>query len=305
MSHDVTEQRRTEQHLRERALVDALTGLANRRALDEELAATHAGTCCFAVFFVDLDGLKGINDRHGHDAGDALLREAAQRWARLCAGDFVSRLGGDEFVVVSRGVADARDAGRIAQAICGALARPFVTGGMRVEASASVGVAIHDASVAAADLLAIADTAMYEAKRAGRNTGGSAARRWRKRAAKPDARRWCRFRSFRFRRFESRRATLFAHVPLSPVFHTPSRCARPGTKPAHLPTDDLLTRLRASTHDRAGSAIIGARQTRKARRAGMMQPQCRPMPPAIIARMSSCLAVVVLVLLVSLIRTRP
>lgn len=171
MSHDVTEQRRTEQHLRERALVDALTGLANRRALDEELAATHAGTCCFAVFFVDLDGLKGINDRHGHDAGDALLREPAQRLgATVRAGDFVSRLGGDEFVVVSRGVADARDAGRIAQAICGALARPFVTGGMRVEASASVGVAIHDASVAAADLLAIADTAMYEAKRAGRNT---------------------------------------------------------------------------------------------------------------------------------------
>ncbi|CAG9214401.1 PAS domain S-box-containing protein/diguanylate cyclase (GGDEF)-like protein [Paraburkholderia tropica] len=178
MAHDVTEQRRTEQRLRESALVDALTGLANRRALEEELAAARLGACRFAVFFVDLDGLKGINDRFGHDAGDALLREAARRLAATVrAGDFVSRLGGDEFVVVSRGVADAQAAGRIAQSICHALARPFVTGGMRVEASASVGVAIREPAGAGSalgalgdDLLAVADSAMYEAKRAGRNT---------------------------------------------------------------------------------------------------------------------------------------
>ncbi|MCG5076856.1 PAS domain S-box protein [Paraburkholderia tagetis] len=176
MSHDVTEQRRTEQRLREKALIDPLTGLANRRALQEELGAilTHVGAV--ALFFIDLDGFKGINDRFGHDTGDALLREVARRLAATVrAGDMVSRLGGDEFVVVSRGVADAPGAERIAQALCHALARPFVAGGTIVEASASVGVVLRGTGDAARsvrmhDTLALADAAMYEAKRAGRNT---------------------------------------------------------------------------------------------------------------------------------------
>lgn len=178
MSHDITEQRRTEQRLRENALIDPLTGLANRRALQEELGATvHAGA--FALFFIDLDGFKGINDRFGHDTGDALLREVARRLtATVRAGDMVSRLGGDEFVVVSGGVADASVAERIAQSVCHALARPFVAGGQMVEASASVGVVLQGAGDAVRGarvqdpLGAVhrADAAMYEAKRAGRNT---------------------------------------------------------------------------------------------------------------------------------------
>ena len=176
MSHDVTEQRRTEQRLRENALIDPLTGLANRRALQEELGATLAHAGAFALFFIDLDGFKGINDRFGHDMGDALLREVARRLsATVRAGDMVSRLGGDEFVVVSGGVADAIAAERIAQAVCHALARPFVAGGQVVEASASVGVVLQGAGEAARgarmqDPLCLADAAMYEAKRAGRNT---------------------------------------------------------------------------------------------------------------------------------------
>ncbi|WP_043287951.1 bifunctional diguanylate cyclase/phosphodiesterase [Paraburkholderia oxyphila] len=176
MSHDITEQRRTEQRLRANALIDPLTGLANRRALQEELGATLARAGAFALFFIDLDGFKGINDRFGHDTGDALLREVARRLtATVRAGDMVSRLGGDEFVVVSRGVADAVGAERIAQAVCHALARPFVAGGQVMEASASVGVVLQGAGDAVRgarvqDSLCLADAAMYEAKRAGRNT---------------------------------------------------------------------------------------------------------------------------------------
>jgi diguanylate cyclase len=91
------------------------------------------------------------------------------------AGDFVGRLGGDEFVVVSRGVTDALSAERIAQAVCRTLERPIVAGGQVVVASASVGVVLQDAGATARgtqpkDALCLADAAMYEAKRAGRNT---------------------------------------------------------------------------------------------------------------------------------------
>lgn len=174
VSHDVTQQRRTERELRERALIDPLTGLANRRALEEELRTTLGEASAFALSFIDLDGFKGINDRHGHDTGDALLREVAQRLtATVRTGDFVSRLGGDEFVVVSRGVTEAASAGRIAQAVCQSLARPLLAGGQAIECSASVGVALHRAQDGGAppdEPLCLADAAMYEAKRAGRNT---------------------------------------------------------------------------------------------------------------------------------------
>ncbi|WP_321889163.1 sensor domain-containing diguanylate cyclase [Paraburkholderia bannensis] len=174
VSHDVTEQRRTERELRENALIDPLTGLANRRALDEELCTTLAQASPFALCFIDLDGFKGINDRYGHDTGDALLREVANRLtSTVRAGDFVSRPGGDEFVVVSRGVTEAASAERIARALCQALAGPLVAGGQVIECSASVGVALHGANesgVGPDEALCLADAAMYEAKRAGRNT---------------------------------------------------------------------------------------------------------------------------------------
>jgi diguanylate cyclase (GGDEF)-like protein/PAS domain S-box-containing protein len=182
VSHDVTEQRRTERELRENALIDPLTGLANRRALEEELRTTLTEASAFALSFIDLDGFKGINDRYGHDTGDALLREVAHRLgATVRAGDFVSRLGGDEFVVVSRGVSEPASAERIAQALCQSLARPLAAGGLVIEGSASVGVALHgaretdhdgdqDGCVQPDEPLSLADAAMYEAKRAGRNT---------------------------------------------------------------------------------------------------------------------------------------
>lgn len=191
MSHDVTEQRRTEQRLRESALVDPLTGLANRRALQDALVELRTGGNPFALFFIDMDGFKAINDRYGHDTGDALLEEVARRLtATVRAGDVVSRLGGDEFVVASPGVNDARTGERIAAAICREVSKPFVVAGRAVETSASVGVVLTGAAGAAGaagatsaalsaeadgealadDPLCLADAAMYEAKRAGRNT---------------------------------------------------------------------------------------------------------------------------------------
>ncbi|RAR65921.1 PAS domain S-box-containing protein/diguanylate cyclase (GGDEF)-like protein [Paraburkholderia unamae] len=194
MSHDVTEQRRTEQRLRESALVDPLTGLANRRALQDALTDLRSGEDPFALFFIDMDGFKDINDRYGHDTGDALLKEVASRLtATVRAGDVVSRLGGDEFVVASQGVSDARTGERIAAAICREVSKPFEVAGRVVETSASVGVVLAGATGAAGvagatsassaglsleaegraladDPLCLADAAMYEAKRAGRNT---------------------------------------------------------------------------------------------------------------------------------------
>jgi PAS domain S-box-containing protein/diguanylate cyclase (GGDEF)-like protein len=194
MSHDVTEQRRTEQRLREGALLDPLTGLANRRALQEALFELREGGDPFALFFIDMDGFKAINDRFGHETGDALLKEVSRRLAATVrAGDVVSRLGGDEFVVASLGVNDACTGEGIAAAICREVSRPFAVAGRVIETSASVGVVLTGASGAAGaagatsetsetsaaategealpgDPLFLADAAMYEAKRAGRNT---------------------------------------------------------------------------------------------------------------------------------------
>ncbi|WP_233888324.1 PAS domain S-box protein [Paraburkholderia flagellata] len=191
MAHDVTEQRRTEQRLREGALIDPLTGLANRRALQEALCELRASGEPFALFFMDMDGFKSINDRYGHDVGDALLKEVARRLvATVRTGDVVSRLGGDEFVVASRGVSDARAGERIAAAICRDVSKTFVIADRVIETSASVGVVLTGAARAAGvvdttsevlsvedenkpladDPLCLADAAMYEAKRAGRNT---------------------------------------------------------------------------------------------------------------------------------------
>ncbi|SDC52746.1 PAS domain S-box protein [Paraburkholderia lycopersici] len=191
MAHDVTEQHLSEQRLRESALVDPLTGLANRRALQDALSELRAGGEPFALFFIDMDGFKAVNDRYGHDVGDALLKEIADRIAATVrTGDVVSRLGGDEFVVASRGVDDARTGERIAAAICREVSKAFVIAGRVIETSASVGVVLAGAAGAASvmgaasmvlstgaenkaladDPLCLADAAMYEAKRAGRNT---------------------------------------------------------------------------------------------------------------------------------------
>ena len=157
--------------MRRFALRDPLTGLANRRALDERLGYeiarhTRHGES-FAVLALDLDGFKAVNDRFGHEAGDELLREAAAALVEVVrAQDTVVRLGGDEFCVLApqTGQASAdRLTARVREALGG------VTAGLS-GLSASIGTAVFPADgITPESLLAIADLAALEAKRRSRS----------------------------------------------------------------------------------------------------------------------------------------
>ncbi|SAK60727.1 diguanylate cyclase [Caballeronia fortuita] len=176
MSQDITETKHRENQMRSEVMLDALTGLPNRRALAEQLAlcidAARDDAVPFALFFMDLDGFKSVNDQHGHDAGDALLRQVAARLKKTTrAGDLVCRLAGDEFVLLARGISSSSACSRIAQDICRAIGRPFALGEAEALLGTSVGIAMcaggYDTSAEA--ILGDADRAMYEAKRKGRN----------------------------------------------------------------------------------------------------------------------------------------
>jgi diguanylate cyclase len=176
MSQDITETRLRENQMRSEVMRDALTGLPNRRALHEQLdlvtIAARESDQPFALFFLDLDGFKNVNDRYGHDAGDDLLRQVARRLKKTTrANDFICRLAGDEFVLLARGTQSASACSRIAQDVCRAIAREFVLGDVTAHIGTSVGIAIcaAGANESADSILAKADRAMYEAKRKGRN----------------------------------------------------------------------------------------------------------------------------------------
>jgi diguanylate cyclase (GGDEF)-like protein/PAS domain S-box-containing protein len=168
--HDVSELRAAEAELRSLATVDALTGLPNRRALVTALSdALHRNVDTperLALLFLDLDGFKSVNDTFGHDVGDQVLALVGTRLAGcMRGGDVVARLGGDEFVVVVERLTDPRDLGPLVQRIEGALATPFELPQATVTIGASVGVASGADASTAAELLALADRAMYSRKR--------------------------------------------------------------------------------------------------------------------------------------------
>jgi diguanylate cyclase (GGDEF)-like protein len=152
---------------------DELTGLPLARLAHDRLEmALHAAQRRgekVGVLFVDLDGFKAVNDRHGHLAGDELLRAVAQRLrAAVRAEDTVARIGGDEFVVVAVEQRRRDDALRVADKLVDEMARPFVVGGGLVHVRASVGLAMFpDDAPDAQSLRQLADEAMYRAKRAG------------------------------------------------------------------------------------------------------------------------------------------
>jgi len=171
VAHEVTELRRVERELEHRASHDPLTGLPNRRQLQCELQyaiahATQAGDG-LAVLYLDLDGFKEVNDRGGHDAGDRLLREVAQRLQQgLRQGDLMARVGGDEFVAVLPGCRDAEAARAVADSLRTCLNPPFTLPDGLFRLDASVGIACFPADGSDPDaLLAHADRAMYAAKR--------------------------------------------------------------------------------------------------------------------------------------------
>jgi diguanylate cyclase (GGDEF)-like protein/PAS domain S-box-containing protein len=170
---DITGRKQAESRLQELATHDTLTGLPNRALLHERVqrmldGCPHGRTV--AVMFLDLDRFKEVNDSFGHELGDVLLCEVAARLRKvLRPGDVIARLGGDEFVVAAE-CAGAGDAGAIAAKLLDALAVPVRMGSQEVTAGGSIGISMfpHDAGTKEL-LFQTADTAMYGAKRAGRN----------------------------------------------------------------------------------------------------------------------------------------
>lgn len=173
---DITSRKKAEEKLRFRADHDALTGLPNRSLFSDRLqtamAKAHRHGDRFALMLVDLDRFKGVNDRFGHLAGDALLVEVARRLRDCVRGsDTVARLGGDEFAVVLDEVDGFDDAREVAERICVDMARPFELPEGTAEIGASVGIALGpDGSADAEELIRRADAALYSVKRGTRGT---------------------------------------------------------------------------------------------------------------------------------------
>jgi diguanylate cyclase (GGDEF)-like protein len=152
---------------------DGLTGLPNRTAIFEQLDDAIVRVepdSAVAVLFVDLDGLKSLNDTLGHDRADEMIREVGQRLSGVVRGsDFVGRFGGDEFVVVAEGVADEDHAAKLGYRLLEAVSHPLPGADASV-VTASIGITLlNDAESDAREALRQADAAMYEAKRTGRD----------------------------------------------------------------------------------------------------------------------------------------
>jgi diguanylate cyclase (GGDEF)-like protein/PAS domain S-box-containing protein len=172
---DITDRKRQEALVWQQARLDTLTGLPNRRALREHIERALALRPLrgdeLAVMFVDLDHFKEVNDSLGHDVGDALLIQVAQRLqARMPADAVVARMGGDEFTVLLTAPRAAPEAERMGHELLESLSEAFDVAGERVYVSASIGVSLapRDGSEIEA-LFKHADLALYEAKGAGRN----------------------------------------------------------------------------------------------------------------------------------------
>lgn len=175
--NDITQQKRTEQELRYLANFDTLTDLPNRALLSERLSRAivraHRQDTRVALLFLDLDRFKEVNDSLGHAAGDRILRAAAVRLQQTVGqAHTVARLGGDEFTVVIEDLADSADAERVAREIISAFQAPLLLDDRReVPISPSIGIAVYpDHAQVPTELLKRADTAMYQAKAAGRCT---------------------------------------------------------------------------------------------------------------------------------------
>jgi diguanylate cyclase (GGDEF)-like protein len=165
----------TEEQTRNKSMSDALTGLPNRAQFLEQVTRSiqcghHNREFHFAVLFIDLDGFKPINDKLGHKAGDAVLRQTAKRLhGCLRKGDLVGRYGGDEFTLLINNVSGPQDAIRVAERVLVKLQEP-INVGEPVTVGASIGIALStNLHERAEDLIRDADGAMYRAKAQGKN----------------------------------------------------------------------------------------------------------------------------------------
>jgi diguanylate cyclase (GGDEF)-like protein/PAS domain S-box-containing protein len=175
MVHDISKRKEAELKIRKMAYHDALTGLPNRVLFVDrlKLAMTHAQRHQqkLAVMLLDLDHFKDINDTHGHNVGDHVLRSVGKRLTELLRkSDTVSRMGGDEFFLLLPELAQVNDATKIAQKIMKAFREPFAFNGHELSITTSIGIALYPDDGEKVDILLInADIAMYQAKEKGRN----------------------------------------------------------------------------------------------------------------------------------------
>jgi len=173
VSRDVTEQRKSQQLISHMAYHDPLTNLPNRRYLLDrvtaEIDAAEAAGTRFSLLFIDIDRFKNINDTLGHETGDRLLVEIANRLSQCdpASGNVVARIGGDEFMVV---LTDGTDAEEAAERILHSFRKPFVVGEHELFISPSIGISVYpDNGNDLTTLMKKADIAMYHVKGSGRN----------------------------------------------------------------------------------------------------------------------------------------
>lgn len=175
ISRDITEQALAEEKIWHNAHHDPLTGLPNRRLfldrLEQEVKRANRSSLPLSILFMDLDGFKEVNDSLGHEAGDRLLSDVAERLTDCVReGDTVARLGGDEFTVILTGAKEREDVERVAQTIIDALAMPFHIAQQSVQISVSIGITLYPQDASSPDaLLEAADQAMYQAKKSDSN----------------------------------------------------------------------------------------------------------------------------------------
>jgi len=179
---DISEQKRMEYYLAQQkknllyqATHDVLTGLANRQLFQDHLSLAvknaHRQGSKFALLFVDLDYFKEVNDRYGHDVGDELLKQVSFSLSKLlCENDLLSRLGGDEFTFILSDTGTADKASIVATKILALLKKPFFVYKHELHISASIGIAFYPKDAKTdTELVNVADQAMYQAKKLGKN----------------------------------------------------------------------------------------------------------------------------------------
>ena len=171
----IVELENAKEELRLLANYDSMTGLPTvhlfKENLELELRTADRTDGKVALQFVDLDGFKAVNDTHGHNAGDAVLKEVGRRLSGILRkSDRVARIGGDEFVLMQSGICESTDSSVVAERIIRSLNEPIVIGDFIAKIGASIGIAIYpDDGRNSEELMKAADKSMYEVKRSGKN----------------------------------------------------------------------------------------------------------------------------------------
>lgn len=172
---DITEQKKSEEKLNQLALHDSLTGLPNRNSfmdyLPRAIERAKRNKALAALFYIDLDNFKQVNDSLGHKVGDDLLISVADRLIKSGRTiDFIARLGGDEFAIILEDIESTDEIGKVAQRCVEALSRPITIDGHEINTSLSLGIAVYPhGGETPDDILQHADVAMYRAKDTGKN----------------------------------------------------------------------------------------------------------------------------------------